>query len=214
MWRTFYGFPDTGLQLYGITGTNGKTTTAFVLAAILRKEFDKDSIGLISTEVFWIGSKERANQTHMTTVRSKEFFKLLAEMKAAGVQHVVFELTSHALDQYRAAGLILAGAIITNITHEHLDYHGTMKEYAKAKFKIANYLSPTAPLVVRGDDEWIQKGLQLFVPDSVRSITIQFTSEDAAHVQTHLASEFNKENVLAASLLAKHVGKVIYPVRN
>lgn len=196
-WRARFGWPDKKMKLYGITGTNGKTTTAFALGNILRAAYGKEKVGLLSTEVFWLGQEERANATHMTTTDAKIIFKLMREMANAGVEHVALEITSHALDQHRLAGIKLAGGIILNITHEHLDYHQTMEAYRQAKWRVADYLKPGAALVVRDDTN----------PDNIKvnCKLVQFSSEQAKSVQTKLPGDFNKENVLAATLLAKEL---------
>jgi len=215
-WRAIYRWPDRQMALFGITGTNGKTTTAIIMGSILRATHGPAKVGLLSTEVFWLGAAERPNETHMTSTDAKVVFRLLREMVEAGVTHAVLEMTSHALDQHRLAGLRLSGAIILNIAHEHLDYHKTMEAYARAKGRIVEYLLPTAPLVAKKDDEWIQKivfplltkeGWPRHGGDGVvGSNVITFTSEQAKSVATPLPGDFNKENVLAASLLANGIG--------
>lgn len=218
-WRSYYRWPDRKLTLYGVTGTNGKTTTCLVLGSILRAAHGRARVGLLSTEVFWLGVIEKSNDTHMTSTDARVVFGYLRQMLDRGATHAVLEMTSHALDQNRLAGLRLSGAIILNIAHEHLDYHGTMEEYATAKGKIVNYLKPGAALVAKGDDRWVRLVLanyKLQIPNA-KQITkpkarntkirvVMFTREDTRDVRTPLPGEFNKENVLAASLLAGAVG--------
>ena len=206
LWRARYGWPDKRLRLYGVTGTNGKTTTAIVLATILRAKHGKPKVGLFSTEVFWIGEVEEPNATHMTSIDARILFASLRTMVRSGVTDVVLELTSHALHQHRVAGISLSGAIITNITHEHLDYHRTMEAYSAAKAKIADYLRPSAALVVNADDSWVQKvclNIRRRRPDLQ---ILAFTAEQAAAVKTLLPGDFNRENVLAATVLARYIG--------
>lgn len=201
-WRAYYGWPDRKLKIYGVTGTNGKTTTCYVLAGILREAYGRKRVGMLSTVAFWIGEEEEFNKTKMTTLDSRLVFRNLKRMAGKGVEQAVVEMTSHALDQNRLSGIELDGAIILNIEREHLDYHGTMEEYAKAKGKIIDYLKPNVPLVVKGDDELIGK-----IVESRHGLSIiRFTAEQAKEVVTPLAGEWNKENVLAASLLAGAVG--------
>ena len=199
-WRLFYGDPSRDMHVYGITGSNGKTTTSVVLGAILREHFGKEKVGLLSTDWFWFGATEEANATHMTTTDSKVVWRLLARMKKAGVTHVVMEMTSHALDQHRLSGIRLDGAAIINITHEHLDYHKTMAALAEAKGKIANYLKAGGALVVNKSDEWARKSAER------RDGVTWFTHEEAKKIETPLLGSFNKENVLAATLLARSAG--------
>lgn len=203
VWQAVYRWPDRRLTLYGVTGTNGKTTTTIVLGSILRAAQGREKVGLLSTEVFWLGSREVPNETHMTSLDARVVVRYLRQMVDQGITHAVLELTSHALDQNRLAELRLDGVIILNIAHEHLDYHGTLGAYARAKARIIEYLKPQAPLVVKGDDAWIQR---VVMPRLTKNKVIQFTSEQAKSVTTPLPGDFNKENVLAASLLAKALG--------
>jgi len=205
-WRARYGWPDRQLHIYGITGTNGKTTTAIVLASILRQAHGSPAIGLLSTEYFWIGESEETNNTHMTSTDARVVFAKLRQMADRKVTHVVLELTSHALDQHRLAGVVLEGAIITNITHEHLDYHHTMERLATAKARIANYLKTGSTLVVNKHDLWSQRATSE-IRRQHRGLPIsEFSSEAAKKIETPLTGEFNKENVLAARMLAEAIG--------
>lgn len=205
-WRSYYRWPDRNLTLYGVTGTNGKTTTCSVLGSILREVFGKSKVGLMTTEVFWLGAEEIPNDTHMTSTDARVVFGYLRQMLDRGVTHAVLEMTSHALDQNRLAGLRLSGAIILNIAHEHLDYHGTMEAYATAKVKIVRYLQPDAPLVAKKDDKWVRQAVAESRIKNQESRVRWFTSNDALGIATPLPGDFNKENVLAASWLAKAIG--------
>lgn len=202
-WRTWYGRPDRGMAIYGVTGTNGKTTTCIVLGSILRAAHGKEKVGLLTTIVFWVGGEEVVNETKMTTLKSRDVFQYLRDMQRAGVTQMVLEMTSHALDQHRLSGIRLEGAIITNVAREHLDYHKTMTAYAAAKAKIANSVKPGGTLVGKGDDEWIAKIL-----DTVEKkvAVVRFTSEESKTVTTPLLGDANQENVLAAAKLARAAG--------
>lgn len=216
-WRAVYRWPDKKLTVYGVTGTNGKTTTSIVLGSILRAAFGPEKVGLLSTEVFWFGATEKANETHMTSTDAKIVWRYLREMVDSGVTHVVLEMTSHALDQHRLKGVSLSGAIILNIAHEHLDYHTTMEAYTAAKMRILDYVVPGGVLVYKSDDEWVAKGLQklpnatIQMPNQAQNLKakirgIPFVSEQAKGITTPLPGDFNKENVLAASLLTQAAG--------
>lgn len=205
-WRFWYRRPDQRLTLYGVTGTNGKTTTAFVLGHILRTAQGRAKVGLLTSEVFWFGDVEEQNKTHMTSMNARLLYTFLRRMVDQKVTQVVLELTSHALDQYRLAGLALDGAIITNITHEHLDYHKTMPAYAQAKARIATYLVSDGVLVGNEDDGWVKKILQKLRAQNPKLMIIGFTKEQATELETNLPGAFNHENVLAASLLAREIG--------
>ncbi len=128
----FYDFPSRALTMIGVTGTNGKTTTTHLIEAILAENGYKT--GLIGTNKNKIGERELAVTN--TTPESLDLQRLLAEMRAAGVSHVVMEVSSHALELARVAGVEYDLAIFTNITQDHLDFHGTMDNYLAAKIKL------------------------------------------------------------------------------
>ena len=145
----FYGQPSRRLSLFGITGTNGKTTTAYLVEQLSRAR--GLGTGLIGTvECTWPGGRLPA--TH-TTPESHELQALLRKMLDAGAQVVAMEVSSHALSQERAAGCTFAGAAFTNLTRDHLDYHGTLESYFDAKAKLFRELLPRdAPAVLNFDD--------------------------------------------------------------
>lgn len=221
-WRRYYGRPDRSLALLGVTGTNGKTTTCYLLDSILAAAWGRERVGMLTTVAFRIGGHEEVNETKLTTLPSRLVYQKLREMVHAGVTHAVLEMTSHALDQHRLAGVRLDGAIILNIEREHLDYHETMEAYAQAKGRIVDYLKRGAPLVVKGDDEWVERALAAVFtsPPSLSSDTersrrrgwagevqvMAFTTAQAQAVTTSLPGAWNKENVLAAAALARAVG--------
>ncbi len=203
-WRLFYGMPDRVLHIYGVTGTNGKTTTSYVLFGVLSQEYGVEHVGMLTTVVFRVGEKEDINETKMTTLPSRVVYRYLKQMKDAGVTHVVLEMTSHALDQNRLAGVRLDGAIMLNIQREHLDYHVTMDAYALAKQKILDYLGFGKPFVGKGDDERVFRIMEIA---RERGFDVHgFVHEDAHDVSTSLVGEVNQENVLATILLARAVG--------
>ncbi|MEX2054983.1 MAG: UDP-N-acetylmuramoyl-L-alanyl-D-glutamate--2,6-diaminopimelate ligase [Candidatus Andersenbacteria bacterium] len=204
LWSFYYGWPEKKLTIFGITGTNGKTTTSILLGNILRQSYGVEKVGLLSTITFWVGEKEEVNESKMTTVDSEVLFRYLQQMKKRGVKYVVLEITSHALDQGRLHGIRLSGAIILNVAREHLDYHKTMSAYAAAKEKIVKYLKPGAPLIGKGDDPAVSAILSRAQAQHVPTVT--FTASEAQAVATPLPGSFNKENVLAASLLARTIG--------
>ncbi len=204
MWRLFYGLPDKHMHIYGVTGTNGKTTTSYILAGILEQAYGAEKIGMLTTVAFKIAGKEEFNESKMTTLPSRKIFAYLAKMKKAGVEHVVLEVTSHALDQHRLAGLAFDGAIILNVAREHLDYHKTMEQYAAAKEKIVSLLKPHAPLVGKQDDKIVRDMLDRAEKNGIK--TIFMTAQDIEHTETPLAGSINKENAAAAKLLARALG--------
>ncbi|MDB5186018.1 MAG: UDP-N-acetylmuramyl-tripeptide synthetase, partial [Candidatus Saccharibacteria bacterium] len=120
--NTIHGFPAKGLKVIGVTGTNGKTTTSFLIHRMLHEAGYK--VGLMTTVAYGVGMDIRPQAAHMTTVSVPELLKRFGEMKAAGVEWLVLETTSHALAQHRVWGVPFSIAVMTNVTHEHLDYHG------------------------------------------------------------------------------------------
>jgi UDP-N-acetylmuramoyl-L-alanyl-D-glutamate--2,6-diaminopimelate ligase len=145
----YYGFPSQKLKLTGITGTNGKTTTVTLLHQLFTKLGYK--AGLISTIRNLIGETE-IPATH-TTPDAVSLNALLAQMVAEGCTHAFMEVSSHALVQYRTAGLTFAGAIFSNITHDHLDYHGTFDAYIRAKKMFFDGLGKNAFALINKDDK-------------------------------------------------------------
>lgn len=145
----YYGNPSEGIKLVGVTGTNGKTT----VATLLYKLFTSMGIkaGLLSTVENKI-INEVVVATH-TTPDPLQLNELLKRMAGAGCTHVFMEVSSHAIDQDRIAGLKFAGALFTNITHDHLDYHKTFENYITAKKKYFDELSSDAFALVNADDK-------------------------------------------------------------
>ncbi|PIT98294.1 MAG: hypothetical protein COT71_01495 [Candidatus Andersenbacteria bacterium CG10_big_fil_rev_8_21_14_0_10_54_11] len=203
-WRIFYGRPDAGMSLYAVTGTNGKTTTCWLLASILREHLSAKRVGMLSTVAFWVGEREQVNETKMTSLDSRQVYRLLAAMRRAGVTHAVVEVTSHALDQHRLAGLSFDAGIFLNISREHLDYHGTMERYAAAKARLLATLTPGGVVVGKEDDSAVARIL-----DAARRrglVVVTFTAAAAMTYTTSLPGKFNQENTAAAWLLAASLG--------
>ncbi len=145
----FYDKPSSKLKLVGITGTNGKTTTVTLLYRLFRKLGYKT--GLISTVENRI-EDQVISSTH-TTPDAISLNKLLADMAAAGCTHCFMEVSSHAAVQRRIAGLQFAGALFSNITHDHLDYHKTFDEYIKAKKLFFDGLPNDSFALINADDK-------------------------------------------------------------
>jgi len=126
-----YGFPGKKMVVIGITGTNGKTTTTHMIEHILSSAGKK--VAMISTSDFSINDKKEPNLSKKTTMSPFKTQKFLSRCVKDGVEYAVVEASSHALHQSRLWGISFAISVITNITHEHLDYHGTLEKYAEAK---------------------------------------------------------------------------------
>lgn len=145
----FYDNPSSKLNLVGVTGTNGKTTTATLCYKLSNKLGYKS--GLLSTVRNYIGVHE-IHATH-TTPDAVAINRLLAEMAKEGCEYCFMEVSSHAIVQNRISGLVFKGGIFTNITHDHLDYHKTFDEYLKAKKIFFDNLPDTAFALVNIDDK-------------------------------------------------------------
>jgi len=162
----FYGRPSLGLKVAGITGTNGKTTTAFLLKHLC--ESVQMRAGLIGTIRYEIG--DRILPAPRTTPESLDLQELLFQIRSAGCRAVAMEVSSHALDQGRARNVEFDSAIFTNLTQDHLDFHHTMEAYFEAKIKLFTGLAEQAhkkgTAVVNIDDRWGQQLLSRLAKDT------------------------------------------------
>ncbi|MFZ2187237.1 MAG: UDP-N-acetylmuramoyl-L-alanyl-D-glutamate--2,6-diaminopimelate ligase [Candidatus Moraniibacteriota bacterium] len=129
-----FGFPGKELQVIGVTGTNGKTTTTQFIARILERAENK--VAVASTINFQIGDKKWVNDSKFTTLSAWKLQKFLRAAVRVGCEYAVIETSSHALDQHRVWGIPYVIAVMTNVTREHLDYHKTMEEYRRAKCRL------------------------------------------------------------------------------
>ena len=145
----FYGNPSRELQLVGVTGTNGKTTIATLLYTLFTSAGYK--VGLLSTIKVIIGATERS-ATH-TTPDSLAINKYLRQMVDQGVAYCFMEVSSHGIDQKRTEGLHFAGGIFTNLSHDHLDYHTSFKQYRDVKKSFFDGLPKTAFALTNADDK-------------------------------------------------------------
>ncbi|MEQ9286166.1 MAG: UDP-N-acetylmuramoyl-L-alanyl-D-glutamate--2,6-diaminopimelate ligase [Cyclobacteriaceae bacterium] len=206
----FYENPSKKIKLVAITGTNGKTTTATLLYNLFRSL--GYGTGLLSTVKNYVNGKEIA-ASH-TTPDPVSLNELLAQMVKEGCTHAFMEVSSHAIDQNRVAGINFRGAVFTNITHDHLDYHKTFDNYITAKKKLFDQLSPSAFALVNLDDKRGQIMLQntrahkftyglkflsdfkaRIVTDSLQGLELEIDGHD---VWFKLIGKFNAYNILAA----------------
>ncbi len=149
----FYKNPSNDLKVIGVTGTNGKTTSSFLVEHLLRQR--QKRVGVLGTvhyrfENHVIPAKE-------TTPGALRIQQILAEMRSGGCEYVVMEVSSHALHQQRVGGIQFEAALFTNLTQDHLDYHGTMEEYFQAKSRLFLDLLPEKTSLLNRDDAWAQK---------------------------------------------------------
>lgn len=145
-----YGDPSRRMEVYGVTGTNGKTTTSYALHSVLSAAFGEGSCGLMTTAETVIGA-ERWRSVR-TTPEATEVQAALAEMLRSGVSRAVMEVSSHGVTLKRVTGTSFRGAIFTNLTRDHLDLHGSMEDYYLAKREL--FLWTDGPKLSNADDEW------------------------------------------------------------
>jgi UDP-N-acetylmuramoyl-L-alanyl-D-glutamate--2,6-diaminopimelate ligase len=219
----FHGYPARQLKVIGVTGTDGKTTTVNLIQAILAAAGCKT--GMISSVNALIGDEYYDTGLHVTTPEAPDVQRYLAQMVVAGTEYAVLESTSHGLAQHRVTACEYDVAVVTNITHEHLDYHGTYEEYRAAKARLFRDLStsfrkPDTPKVsiLNADDSsygylraipadrHLTYGLNSPADVTARDIvsspegicfTAQTPSGDLA-VHSSLVGPFNVDNILAA----------------
>lgn len=215
----FYGNPSQKLKLVGVTGTNGKTTIATLLYELFRKMGHR--CGLLSTVCNYIDGTPYPS-TH-TTPDAISLNRLLAQMVDAGCEYAFMEVSSHALAQERTGGLEFAGAIFTNLTRDHMDYHETMENYLKAKksffdnlsrhaFAITNLDDKNGPVMVqncRGDiknysTRTICDYRARLVETHLDGMLLEFNNREFA---TLLTGRFNISNLLAIYGAAIELGK-------
>src|SRR3712207_1883645 len=154
--RALYGDPSRSMEVYGVTGTNGKTTTSYALYAILAGAYGANTCGLMTTaEIISAGERMPAVRT---TPEATEVQGMLADMLEAGVRRVVMEVSSHGIALERVAGMRFAGALFTNLTRDHLDLHGSMEEYYATKRELF-YLTE-GPKVANAEDPWGRRLLE------------------------------------------------------
>lgn len=208
------GWPGKKLHVIGVTGTNGKTTTCFMLWHMLNHAGLKT--GLMTT-VAWGVEELEPELGHMTTVDAITLNKRIKAIKDEGAEFLVLEVTSHALAEYRTLGIPFEIAIFTNLTHEHLDYHKTIANYRaakgklfkKAKFSILNADDPSCKYYENLSREYITYGIKNG-QNQAKSIKlsvngVKYSCGDM-NIETKIPGEFNVYNSLAAALAGKKLG--------
>ncbi len=216
-----YGYPHRFLKLIGVTGTDGKTTTVSLIYHIL-KECGL-STAYLSTVEAKIGSESLDTGFHVTTPDPWELPKYIDKMVKANIEYAVLEATSNGLDQNRFGDMKFDAAVITNIKHDHLDYHKTWQNYAKAKFKLIEKIKDEGVAVLNSDDldaaKWLRgkaKDLKQTVyvkwasKKNVENIdpefsTLGFTYGGVRFEIPVMGSEYNLENILQAVMLCESI---------
>lgn len=220
------GFPLRGLNVIGVTGTNGKTSTSFLIHKMLVES--GYNAGLMTTVAYGVGEDIKPQIAHMTSVSVPLLLKRVKAMKKQGMDWLVLETTSHALAQHRVWGVPYSIAVMTNVTHEHLDYHGTFEKYAAAKRKlfeqtnsnkkgmqvgIVNAEDPSADSFTAAVANPVTYGLKA---GDIRATKLKLTSggsryvaktgEDEYRIECHLPGSFNVSNSLAALAVGRALG--------
>ena len=219
MCAAWFGHPAKSLKLIGVTGTNGKTSVTYMMKSILEAAGEK--VGLVGTIQNMIGEEEVSSQN--TTPGAYELNSLFAEMVKKGCRYVVMEVSSHALDQKRVYHLDFDVAMFTNLTRDHLDYHGTMENYLAAKRSL---FAMCKTAVINSDDEYARrltqgvdcktvtysagndstysaKGIN-YRPDSVEYEMV--SDEFIQHIRVNTGGRFTVYNSMCAAVCALQLG--------
>jgi UDP-N-acetylmuramoyl-L-alanyl-D-glutamate--2,6-diaminopimelate ligase len=217
----FYDHPSRRVQVIGVTGTNGKTTTAYLLAAILDAAGSK--AGLLGTVTYRLGAEER--EASRTTPVAPDVQQLLDEMIRQGCKSAVMEVSSHALALKRVDGMRFAAGIFTNLTRDHLDFHEDMESYFQAKRRLFELLPDDAPGIINLDDPrgptlvGVSRQVVTFAIGRAADVMpspVEFTLDGLSfevrtprgtvHIESKLVGRPNVYNILAASATAVAIG--------
>lgn len=226
VFNVLYGFPARKFKVIGVTGTNGKTTTTFLIQRMLHEAGYK--AGLMTTVAWGVGDDIHPQIHHMTNVPVPEMMKRLRAMRKQGMEWLVLETTSHSLAQHRVWGIPYSVAVLTNITHEHLDYHGTFERYREAKKMmftqternkrglrtgIINADDPSAEIFAAAVSKPLTYGVnggQLRATDvKLASTGVDYIAEidgESYAIHCNLPGSFNVANSLAAVAAGRVVG--------
>lgn len=219
-----YGFPSRGMHIIGVTGTNGKTTTTFMIRQMLHDAGIK--VGMSSTVAYGAGEDIKSQIEHITTAQSGILQRRLRDFKRAGVQWVVVETSSHSLAQNRVWGIPYEIAVMTNVTNDHLDYHGNFDNYLSAKIKlfklaakhgrkfgVVNADDPSAKNFINAIPRSVTYGInggelraeniQLAADHSTYSVSV---GEDRYNIRVNIPGRFNVSNSLASVAVGRELG--------
>lgn len=216
-----YGFPGKKMRIIGVTGTNGKTTTTFMIHRMLQESGVK--VAMMSTVAYGVGDDLVYPKAHMTTTKASVLQKRLRDFARQGVEWVVIETSSHSLAQHRVWGVPYEIAVITNLTHDHLEYHGNFENYLEAKRQlfviankhglklgIANADDPNAQPFIDSVRTAVTYGI---TNGDIKAEAIKMTDTGSSYVindgdiqynmRVNIAGEFNIRNSLAAVLVGR-----------
>lgn len=203
--QAVYGFPARKLKVIGITGTDGKTTTSSLIYHVLKTAGKKVSI--ITSVAADIGGKKLDTGFHVTTPDPQDVPRYMAQSVRNNDEYFVLEITSHALDQHRAAGVRFVVSGITNVTHEHLQYHKTLDEYVRVKASIASYSDKT---LINADQKDVREKIQNAQPhaqfktfglNEKADYQLDITEKIGMHLE-----HYNKYNFLLAYAICHELG--------
>ncbi|CAA9437690.1 MAG: UDP-N-acetylmuramoylalanyl-D-glutamate--L-lysine ligase [uncultured Rubrobacteraceae bacterium] len=221
--RAVFGEPSVEMSVYGVTGTNGKTTTSYALYSILAAAYAPEKCGLMTTAEVLFGGERRTPAR--TTPEATEVQGTLREMLDAGVEHTVLEVSSHGVALKRVTGTRFVGALFTNLTRDHLDLHGSMEEYYRAKRELFRWVGPRGPKLANVDDPYGRR-----IAEEIPGMETFGVAEDADYrvegvrsarggtafllrhpggvltVESPLLGGYNVENVAGAAALALALG--------
>lgn len=225
--QRFFKFPDKSLDLVGVTGTNGKTTVSALTKHLLATS--QQRVGLIGTINYDLGA--RVVPSYRTTPEALDLYGMLAQMRDAGCRQAVMEVSSHGIDQQRVLGMQFGVTVFTNLTQDHLDYHGTMEAYFEVKARLfRGETAPTPRAVAINLDDAHGRRLAGEVPAGIRLITfgeapeamiraenvrLSFKStaltlvwpEGRAEIESPLIGRYNVSNLLAAFAACYALGR-------
>ncbi len=228
--RNWFEDPSKKINLIGVTGTNGKTTITYLLKSIF--DYAGHKTGLIGTTGILISNK--MIPATLTTPESLELYSLLSQMRDEKVEYVFMEVSSHSLDQYRVEGISFKAGIFTNLTLDHLDYHSTMEEYAKAKKRLFDMLDENSIAVAFDNSEYLGyilsdcKSKKIFILgrndsndikisdekiylnhseyDLIEKNNINIFNEKQIKIKTSLLGKFNIDNTAISFVTALGLG--------
>src|SRR3989344_5682182 len=193
----YYGFPSRKLYVIGVTGTNGKSTIVDLLHAILSEA--GDAVASASSIRFKINNTEEINALKMTMPGRFKMQKFLNDAVAQGCKYAILEVTSEGIKQFRHKGINFSLSILTNVTPEHIESHGSFKEYRATKAKLF-YHTPNH--IINGDDTNVDYFINIFAQNRIIYTKKDFPSD----WHSKLLGDFNRENIVAAYQAARFLG--------
>jgi UDP-N-acetylmuramoyl-L-alanyl-D-glutamate--2,6-diaminopimelate ligase len=228
MWNVLMGFPSRGMNVIGVTGTDGKTSTSTLITQMLRESGYKVAMMTTISVDYGDGKGEIANPTRLTTMGARDLLTKIKKIKANDVDWLILETTSHALAQHRVWGVPYSVAVFTNLGHEHLDYHKTFENYRDAKrlmFKQTNKNKKGLRVGVVNADDSVADYFASDIANpvlygvkngSIRATNIKMTPSGSRYtvktvdaeyrIECHVPGSFNVYNSLAALCVGRAIG--------